>query len=90
MWSADGRELFFRRGDELRIVDIELELELKWSKPRTLFAGPFTTGYNTLPDYDVSPGGERFFMVKRGDVRPTEITVVLNWFEELKQLDANR
>ena len=42
VWSADGRELFFRGGDELRIVDIELELELKWSKPRTLFAGQFT------------------------------------------------
>lgn len=68
MWSADGRELFFRRGDELRIVDIELEL--KWSKPRTLFAGPFTTGYNTLPDYDVSPGGNASLWLREATCDP--------------------
>jgi Tol biopolymer transport system component len=89
VWSADGRELFYRRGDELRVVDIELDPELRTSPPRTLFAGPFAVGYDTLPAfYDVSPDGERFVMVKRDDetVQPSEVIVVLNWFEELKRL----
>jgi hypothetical protein len=36
----------------------------------------------------VSPDGQRFLMVKSNEsaqVAPTQINVVLNWFEELKQ-----
>ena len=39
-------------------------------------------------NYDVSPDGQRFLMLKPGAVQemaPTQINVVLNWFEELKQ-----
>jgi hypothetical protein len=42
----------------------------------------------TFPNYDVSLGGQRFLMVKPIDqaaAAPTQINVVLNWFEELKQ-----
>jgi hypothetical protein len=41
------------------------------------------------PNYDVMPDG-RFVMVKavgrEGEEDPTQINVVLNWFEELKRL----
>jgi hypothetical protein len=39
------------------------------------------------PNYDVSPDGRRFLMLKGGEqeAAPTQINVVLNWFEELKQ-----
>jgi hypothetical protein len=36
----------------------------------------------------VSPDGQRFLMLKPGEqeqAAPTQINVVLNWFEELKQ-----
>jgi len=39
-------------------------------------------------NYDVSPDGQRFLMVKpttAQEAAPTQINVVLNWFEELKQ-----
>ena len=40
-----------------------------------------------IADYDVSPDGQRFLMVKRSEQAqaPTQINVVLNWFEELKR-----
>jgi hypothetical protein len=41
-----------------------------------------------MPNYDVSPDGQRFLMVKSSEqeaAAPTQINVVLNWFEELKQ-----
>ncbi len=40
--------------------------------------------------YDLSPDGQRFLMLKNvgqigtEDATPSQITVVLNWFEELK------
>ena len=42
----------------------------------------------TFPNYDVSPDGQRFLMLKpieQARAAPTQINVVLNWFEELKQ-----
>ena len=41
------------------------------------------------PNYDVSPDGQRFLMLKPVEQKrsgPTEINVVLNWTEELKRL----
>jgi hypothetical protein len=37
-------------------------------------------------NYDVFPDGESFLMIKGTTEPPREINVVLNWFEELKQL----
>jgi hypothetical protein len=53
-----------------------------------LFEGPYTPASGTTPNYDVSPDGQRFLMLKpieSAETAPTEINVVLNWFEELKQ-----
>ncbi len=43
----------------------------------------------TVVDYDISPDGQRFLMIKEADEeegQPDQINVVLNWFEELKRL----
>jgi hypothetical protein len=53
----------------------------------------FEGGYQSLPaistpNYDVSPDGQRFLMLKpseQAQAAPTQINVVLNWFEELKR-----
>ncbi len=36
-------------------------------------------------NYDITPDGQRFLMVQGGDANLTQLNVVLNWFEELKQ-----
>lgn len=40
-----------------------------------------------VANYDVTPDGQRFIMIKSGEKPATvsRINVVLNWFEELKQ-----
>jgi hypothetical protein len=40
-----------------------------------------------VANYDVPPDGQRFLMNKAKDQKsaPTQINVVLNWFEELKR-----
>ena len=57
-------------------------------RPRMLFdAAQYLPTPATIPNYDVSPDGQRFLMLKPSEqeAAPTEINVVLNWFEELKQ-----
>jgi len=58
------------------------------SQPRVLFDGPYLPTSASFPWYDVSPDGRRFLMLNPVESQassPTQINVVLNWFEELKQ-----
>ena len=90
LWAQDSRDLFYRNGDKMMAVAIETELELSVGTPRLLFEGrflPVLSGDEPGSSYDISPDGKRFLMIQREqDLVPTEIIVVLNWFEELKRL----
>jgi hypothetical protein len=54
---------------------------------RLLFTGPFTRTAGRI-NYDISPDGESFVMLDSGELSgaATQVNVLLNWFEELKQL----
>ena len=87
-WAASGRELFYREGQKMMAVDIKTDPTFLAGRPHTLFEAPY---WNTSPGrgYDVTPDGRRFLMVPLAEPEPLDLThniVVLNWFEELKQL----
>jgi Tol biopolymer transport system component len=87
-WNPNGRELFYRSGDKMMTVDIATQPGLAAGKPRLLFQGRYQLTQGTSPNYDVSPDGQRFLMLKPSETEasaPTQINVVLNWFEELKR-----
>ena len=52
--------------------------------PKVLFEGHYAT-YQSSPNYDVTPDGQRFLLTKTGEQGAGEISVVVNWLEELKQ-----
>ena len=87
VWNPNGRELFYREGDKMMAVDITTQPDFAAGKPRMLFEGQYQPAPVTTPNYDVSPDGQRFLMLKPSEqgAAPTQINVVLNWFEELKQ-----
>ena len=88
VWNRNGRELFYRSGDKMMAVDITAQPSFSAGKPRMLFEGQYQPSPFVYENYDVSPDGQRFLMLKpveSGDAAPTQINVVLNWFEELKQ-----
>jgi eukaryotic-like serine/threonine-protein kinase len=88
VWNRNGRELFYRNGNKMMAVDIATQPGFAAGKPRVLFEGPYVPTVFTAPNYDVSPDGQRFLMLKpseQEETAPTEINVVLNWFEELKR-----
>jgi eukaryotic-like serine/threonine-protein kinase len=89
VWNRNGRELFYRNGDKMMAVDIATQPSFTAGKPRVIFEGRYVPPPGTSPNYDVSPDGQRFLMIKRneaGEAAPAQINVVLNWFEELKRL----
>ena len=91
MWAHSGKELFYRNGDKMMAVSLRTEPTFEAQTPAVLFEGAYSYGRSDVtPQYDVSPDGQRFVMVKAASdatERPlTQINVVLNWFEDLKRL----
>jgi serine/threonine-protein kinase len=88
VWNPLGGELFYRQGNKILAVQIDTESGLSARNPRILFEGPYLPSAATFPFYDVSPDGERFLMLKPAESQtaaPTQIHVVLNWHQELKE-----
>jgi Tol biopolymer transport system component len=84
-WSRDGSELFYRMGNQMLAVDVELGESFSASRPHVLFDGHFDSGVAGNPNYDVSSDGERFLMIRRSEEAiPNTINVVLNWSEDLQ------
>jgi serine/threonine-protein kinase len=81
VWAPSGRELFYRDGDKMMAVTVETEPEFSAARPRLLYEGRYQW------NYDISPDGERFLMIREPETEPvTQLHVVFNWFEELKRL----
>jgi eukaryotic-like serine/threonine-protein kinase len=88
VWNPNGRELFYRSGDKMMAVEIATQPGFAAGKPRMLFEGRYEAAPVPISNYDVSPDGQRFLMLKpteQAQAAPTQINVVLNWFEELKR-----
>jgi len=88
VWNPNGRELFYRSGDKMMAVDISTKPGFAASTPRMLFEGHYEQPPVPVHNFDVSPDGQHFLMLKpveQEQAAPTQINVVLNWFEELKQ-----
>jgi eukaryotic-like serine/threonine-protein kinase len=89
VWSRDGRELFYRSGNKMMAVPVDTDAHFMAGKAAQLFEGRYWT--NTLAgvpngSFDVSLDGKRFLMIKPAALQPpTQINVVVNWFEDLKR-----
>jgi hypothetical protein len=88
MWNRNGRELFYRSGNRMMSVAITAQPAFSASRPAVLFEGQYEPTLVTNANYDVSPDGQRFLMLKASaaqEASPTQINVVLNWFEDLRR-----
>ena len=64
-----------------------MQLTLTAGTPHMLFEGAYRTSSTNSFGYDVAPDGQRFLMIQNVELEraATQINVVLNWLEELKQ-----
>jgi serine/threonine-protein kinase len=87
LWKRKGGELFYRNGSKVMVVDVTAQPGFSAGNPRMLFEGRYQPTNGSLPAYDVSSDGQRFLMLKPSEQAQaaTQINVVQNWFEELKQ-----
>ena len=89
LWSPDGSELFYRNTTG-SLVAVPMRAGVRAGRTQELFLvrGRFRVSGNAAA-YDIERSGRRFIMVTEPDnPRPVreQITVVVNWIEELKRL----
>jgi eukaryotic-like serine/threonine-protein kinase len=89
LWNRDGKELFYRDGNKMMAVSVSIRNgEPVFSSPKLLFERSYEFGTGqTTADYDVSPDGQRFVMVK-GAAGSRRLNVVLNGVDDLMRLSA--
>jgi serine/threonine-protein kinase len=99
IWRADGRELFYVQSDvqtpplgsvgvRMMAVPVATQPAFTFGRSKELFAGRYEMN-SPARAYDATADGQRFFLIQARE-RPSELitqmTVVQNWFEELKRL----
>ena len=82
--SAGSREMFYRNGEKIMAVDVETKPAFRSGTPKVRFEGKYRPAGR---DYDVSPDGKRVVIIRDHEQKSptTEIRVVQNWLEDLKQ-----
>ena len=87
-WSKDNRELYFRNGGSFMSVAVQVQPTFNWEKPKELFKGIYDLRSNSGVSYDVDPKGSgRFLMIRLAETSnpPTQVRIVLNWFDQLRR-----
>jgi Tol biopolymer transport system component len=85
-WRGDGKELFFLSlGGKMMAVDMSLGTRVAAGVPRELFQTAISSV--AIGHYDVSTDGRKFLIYSPpgGVGSNTPITVVLNWWLELRK-----
>jgi serine/threonine protein kinase/Tol biopolymer transport system component len=87
VWSRDGRELFYRNGAQMIVVPVQTGERFTAGTPAMLFENGSLMGSGADMRFDVSRDGRRFLMIQASDQgpNPTQVHVVHNWLEELKE-----
>ena len=88
LWSPDGKELFYRNGDEMMVVPVETDPTFSAGAHEVLFEQQYYLD-RARRTYDLAPDG-RFLMVKEATdddaADAPQLILVQNWHEELKRL----
>ena len=84
VWRRDGRELFYRNGD--RMMAVAVSGGNVFGRPQELWRGAYSPGMSTScgapgltsSNYDVTPDGQRFLMIRdEDDLATASSTIVL-------------
>ena len=86
VWSRDGKELFYRAGDDLMSIGVQTSGALiLGTRHKVLSLAGFDVG--AFREFDVAADGQKFLLIRtETDSRPLRLDVVLNWFDDLRRL----
>jgi serine/threonine-protein kinase len=97
VWKRTGGELLYRNGDKMMAVTVSSTPTFTAGRPQLLWEGRYSHGMSascgpagaTSSNYDVTPDGRRFLMIKDTTLDQAisrQVVVVLGWTDELTRL----
>jgi serine/threonine-protein kinase len=86
VWSPDGRELFFREAGSMKSIEVLPGETFRTGEVRTLFPDQQFIRAENRRQYDISPDGERFVMIRASGGVDTQLVYMENWLVELEEL----
>ena len=89
VWAHSGRELFYVNGaSELVAVQVSTDPGFALGQQEVLFSVAGYMRHSAYAMYDVTPDDQRFMMLRIGNeenAAASELILVTNWFEELRE-----
>ncbi|HEX5577227.1 MAG TPA: protein kinase [Gemmatimonadaceae bacterium] len=86
VWSPDGRELFYRNAQGFLVAaQLQPGPAFRLSGERQLFRVRDFISDTRHRSYAVSPDGRYFYFINVLPTRPSQIVLITNWIEELKE-----
>ena len=83
-WSRDGSKIFYRSGQRIMVVDVQLKPEIALGEPRVFYDGSFVN----VPgrSYDISPDGKRALVIKGPEDTARSIRLITNWLDQVERI----
>ena len=82
VWARNGKELFYRRGDEVMAVSMDIGVSVRAGTPRVLFKTEL------IGPLDVGRDGRLLMIELAKEDAVSELSVIVNWFSELTRVMA--
>jgi eukaryotic-like serine/threonine-protein kinase len=86
-WSQDGKTLYFL-GPDNKLMQADVTSKgsaIAVGIPREVFQAPFSPAGAGSRIYDVTAGGQRFYIIGTKETAPVPLTLVTNWAAGLKK-----
>ncbi len=85
-WSANGKEIYYRNGNRIMSVSIKTSDRVEFGSAEPVLDGPYPPSPWRITNFDVNRDGNKFLMLTPVSSGRKEIHIIVNWFEELKEL----
>jgi hypothetical protein len=83
-WSQDGSKIYYRSGQRIMVVDVQLDPEISLSEPRVFYQGGFVNVSGV--SYDISPDGKRALVIAAPEDTASSLHLVTNWLDKVERI----
>jgi serine/threonine-protein kinase len=77
VWARSGKEIFYRSERRMMAVPVQAGPTFAPGTAQRLFEGDYEFSHRNHPNYDVSPDGQRFLMLKNESAASTSVLQVV-------------
>ena len=90
LWSPDGSKLYFRRGQQVLVVDLKTKPAFAAGQPHVLFEAPYWHDLYGDQSWDIAPDGKHCATIRVDPEAQPQLRVVTGWGAELERLLPRR